>query len=195
MLPELEEELLVLEEKLEKAVDHLSAEYVTVRAGRANPKILDNIVVDYYGSPTPLKQMANITVPEARMLVINLFDKSATKEVVKAIAASDIGINPTDDGKVIRLVFPQLTEERRKELVKQVKKMSEDCQVVLRNERRDALDKAKKLKKDMNFSEDELASFEKDVQNYLDKYIDGAEDLTKAKEKEVLESGRTSAAE
>ena len=187
MLPELEEELLVLEEKLEKAVDHLSAEYVTVRAGRANPKILDNIVVDYYGSPTPLKQMANITVPEARMLVINLFGKSATKEVVKAIAASDIGINPTDDGQAIRLVFPQLTEERRKELVKQVKKMSEDCKVVLRNERRDALDKAKKLKKDMNFSEDELASFEKDVQKYLDKYIDGAEDLYKAKEKEILE--------
>lgn len=187
MLPELEEELLVLEEKLEKAVGHLSAEYVTVRAGRANPKILDNIVVDYYGSPTPLRQMANITVPEARVLVINLFDKSATKDTVKAIAASDIGINPTDDGKVIRLVFPQLTEERRKELVKQVKKMSEDCKVVLRNERRDILDKAKKMKKDVNFSEDELASFEKDVQKSLDKYIENAEELYKAKEKEILE--------
>ena len=187
MLPELEEELLVLEEKLEKAVNHLSSEYVTVRAGRANPKILDNITVDYYGSPTPLKQIANITVPEARMLVINLFDKSATKETVKAIAASEIGINPTDDGKVIRLVFPQLTEERRKELVKQVKKMSEDCKVVLRNERRDILDRAKKLKKDMNFSEDELAYFEKEVQKVLDKYIENAEVLYKAKEKEILE--------
>ena len=193
MLPELEEELLVLEEKLEKAVDHLSSEYVTVRAGRANPKILDNITVDYYGSPTPLKQIANITVPEARMLVINLFDKSATKETVKAIAASEIGINPTDDGKVIRLVFPQLTEERRKELVKQVKKMSEDCKVVLRNERRDILDRAKKLKKDMNFSEDELASFEKEVQKVLDKYIENAEVLYKAKEKEILEIRRQAA--
>ena len=106
MLPELEEELLTLEEKLEKAVNHLSGEYVTVRAGRANPRILDNITVDYYGSLTPLRQMANITVPEPRMLVINLFDRSAAKETVKAIAASDIGINPTDDGKVIRLVFP-----------------------------------------------------------------------------------------
>ena len=187
MLPELEEELLVLEEKLEKAVNHLSSEYVTVRAGRANPKILDNITVDYYGSPTPLKQIANITVPEARMLVINLFDKSATKETVKAIASSEIGINPTDDGKVIRLVFPQLTEEGRKELVKQEKRVSEDCKVVLRNERRDILDRAKKLKKDMNFSEDELASFEKEVQKVLDKYIENAEVLYKAKEKEILE--------
>ncbi len=187
MLPELEEELMNLEEGLEKAVNHLSVEYTSVRAGRANPKILDNISVDYYGSPTPLRQMANITVPEARMLVINLFDKSATKETLKAITASDIGINPTDDGKVIRLIFPQLTEERRKELVKQVKKMSEDCKVVLRNERRDSLDKAKKLKKDMNFSEDELAGFEKDVQKLLDKYIAAADEVYKDKEKEILE--------
>ena len=187
MLPELEEELMNLEESLEKAVNHLSVEYASVRAGRANPKLLHNICVDYYGSPTPLKQMANITVPEARMLVINLFDKSATKETVKAIAASDIGINPTDDGKVIRLVFPQLTEERRKDLVKQVKKMSEDCKVVLRNERRDSLDKAKKLKKDMNFSEDELAGFEKEVQKLLDKYIASADEVYKDKEKEILE--------
>ena len=187
MLPELEEELLVFEEKLEKAIGHLSGEYATLRAGRANPKVLDNITVDYYGSPTPLKQMANITVPEARMLVINLFDKSATKETIKAISASDIGINPTDDGKVLRLVFPQLTEERRKELVKQAKKMAEDCKVVLRNERRDVLDKAKKLKKDMNFSEDELASFEKDVQKLLDKYIESADGLYKDKEKDIIE--------
>ena len=187
MLPELEEELLNLEEKLEKAVSHLSGEYVTVRAGRANPRVLDNIVVDYYGSPTPLKQMANITVPEPRMLVINLFDRSAAKETVKAIAASDIGINPTDDGKVIRMVFPQLTEERRKDLVKQVKKMAEDSKVVLRNERRDALDRAKKLKKDLNFSEDELSSFEKEVQKTVDNYIATVDDIAKDKEKEILE--------
>ena len=187
MLPELEEELLNLEERLEKAVNHLAGEYVTVRAGRANPKILDNITVDYYGSMTPLKQMANITVPEPRMLVINLFDRSAAKETVKAIAASEIGINPTDDGKVIRMVFPQLTEERRKDLVKQVKKMAEDCKVVLRNERRDALDSAKKLKKDANISEDEVAGFEKEVQKYLEKYIANVDELGKSKEKEILE--------
>lgn len=187
MLPELEEEILNLEERLEKAVNHLSSEYVTVRAGRANPRILDNISVDYYGSLTPLKQMANIAVPEPRMLVINLFDRSAAKETVKAIAASDIGINPTDDGKVIRLVFPQLTEERRKDLVKQVRKMAEDCKVVLRNERRDALDRAKKLKKDANISEDEVAVFEKEVQKYIDKYIASADELSKSKEKEILE--------
>lgn len=187
MIPELDEQLMNLEESLEKAINHLSAEYLTVRAGRANAKILDNIMVDYYGSPTPIKQMANITVPEARMLVINLFDKSATKETIKAIAASDIGINPTDDGKVIRLVFPQLTEERRKDLVKQVKKMAEDAKVVLRNERRDVLDKSKKLKKDLNFSEDELAVFEKEVQKIVDKYIATADDIAKNKEKEILE--------
>lgn len=187
MIPELEEELLNLDEKLEKAVNHLTSEYMTVRAGRANPKILDNITVDYYGSQTPLRQMANITVPEPRMLVISLFDRSAAKETVKALSASDLGINPVDDGKVIRLVFPQLTEERRKDLVKQVKKMSEDCKVVLRNERRDALDRAKKAKKDLNFSEDELAGFEKEVQKELDRSIATVDELGKAKEKEILE--------
>lgn len=187
MLPELEEELFNLEERLEKAANHLSAEYVTVRAGRANPKILDNIHVEYYGALTPLKQMANISVPEPRMLVINLFDRSAAKETIKAIVASDLGINPTDDGKVIRMVFPQLTEERRRDLVKQVKKMAEDCKVVLRNERRDALDRAKKMKKDANISEDEIAGFEKEVQKYLDKYIASVDELAKSKEKEILE--------
>ena len=187
MLPELEEELLNLEEKLEKAVSHLSGEYVTVRAGRANPRVLDNIVVDYYGSPTPLKQMANITVPEPRMLVINLFDRSAAKETVKAIAASDIGINPSDDGKIIRLVFPQLTEERRKELGKQIKKTCEDTKVVLRNERRDMIEALKRLKKDNVITEDEQASIEKDVQKTLDRFIDEAEKVLKAKEAEILE--------
>lgn len=187
MLPELEEEIFNYEEKLEKAINHLSGEFLTVRAGRANPKILDNMTVDYYGSQTPLKQMANITVPEPRMLVISLFDRSAAKETVKAISASDIGINPVDDGKVIRLVFPQLTEERRRDLVKQVRKMAEDAKVVLRNERRDVLDKAKKLKKDLNFSEDELTGFEKEVQKELDKSIATVDDLGKAKEKEILE--------
>ena len=187
MLPELEEELFSLEENLEKATNHLSDEYLSVRAGRANPKILDNIVIDYYGSMTPLKTLCNITVPEPRMLIINLFDKSATKETIRAITASDIGINPTDDGKVIRLIFPQLTAERRKELDKQVKKMAEDCKIVIRNGRRDSLDKCKKLKKDMNFSEDEQASFEKEVQKLTDKYITLADEIMSKKEKEVLE--------
>lgn len=187
MLPELEEELLSLEENLDKATNHLSGQYLSVRAGRANPKILDNIMVEYYGSLTPLKTISNIAVPEARMLVINLFDKSATKETIKAIQASDIGINPTDDGKVIRLIFPQLTEERRRELDKQVKKMAEDCKVSIRNERRVALDNSKKLKKDMNFSEDEAASFEKEVQKLTDKYIELADEICAKKEKEILE--------
>lgn len=187
MIPELEEELFYIEENLDKATSHLSDEYLTVRAGRANPKILDNIMIDYYGSMTPLKTLCNISVPEPRMLVINLFDKSATKETIKAIAASDIGINPTDDGKVIRMVFPQLTEERRRELDKLVKKMAEDCKVVIRNARRDGLDKCKKLKKDMNFSEDEQAFFEKEVQKLTDKYVTIADEILSKKEKEILE--------
>ena len=186
MLPELEEELLVLEENLEKAINHLSVEYAAVRAGRANPKVLDNIFVDYYGTPTPLRQMANITVPEARMLVINLFDKSATKETVKAIAASDIGINPTDDGKVIRLVFPQLTEERRKDLCKQIKRMGEDAKVAQRNIRRDAMDGLKKIKNEKTLSEDEVASYEKDVEKMVSDSIAKIDAVVAAKDKEIM---------
>lgn len=175
------------EGKLKKAVDHFKNEMVAVRAGRANPQILNKIVIDYYGTPTPLSQMANITVPEARVLMISLWDSSKVKDVSKAIAASDIGINPSDDGKIIRLVFPQLTEERRKELTKQIKKTCEDTKVVLRNERRDVIEAVKRLKKDNVITEDEQASIEKDVQKTLDKAIEDVEKILKAKEAEILE--------
>ena len=148
---------------------------------------MHKIAVDYYGTMTPLSQMATITVPEARMLVISLYDVSMLKEVVKAINASDIGINPTDDGKTIRLVFPQLTEERRRDLTKQVKKISEETKVVLRNERRDVIDSLKKLKKDNVITEDDVAAYEKDVQKMLDKYIESVDKLLKDKETEILE--------
>lgn len=175
------------ERALGKALDHFKSEMIAVRAGRANPQILNKIVVDYYGTPTPLNQMANITVPEARVLAISLWDTGMVKTVSKAIAASDIGINPSDDGKIIRLVFPQLTEERRKELTKQIKKTCEDTKVVLRNERRDMIEALKKLKKDNLITEDEQASIEKDVQKTLDQSIEEAEKVLKAKETEILE--------
>ncbi len=175
------------ETKLNKALDHLKSELLAVRAGRANPQILNKIVVDYYGTPTPLNQMANITVPEARMLVISLWDVSMVKEVSKAIAASDIGINPTDDGKSIRLVFPQLTEERRKDLIKQIKKTVEETKVVLRNERRDMVETVKKFKKDNIVTEDEVATYEKDIQKSLDNAVLSADKLLKDKEAEILE--------
>lgn len=185
--PQVKDEFDKYELKLMKAFDHLKSEFTSIRAGRANPQILNKISVDYYGTMTPLSQMATITVPEARMLVISLYDVSMLKEVVKAINASDIGINPTDDGKTIRLVFPLLTEERRRDLTKQVKKISEDTKVVLRNERRDIIDSLKKLKKDSVITEDEVSSYEKDVQKLLDKYIESVDKLLKDKEAEILE--------
>lgn len=180
-------EIECYEESLKKAIEHLKSQFLTVRAGRANPQILNKIVVDYYGTPTHLNQMANISVPEARMLTISLWDVSMIKEVNKAIMASDIGITPTDDGKVIRLVFPQLTEERRKELVKQVKKLAEETKVVLRNERRDANEAIKKLKKDNNISEDEQQNCEKEIQKILDRSVQLVDELLKDKETEILE--------
>ena len=185
--PQVKEEFDKYENKLNKAFDHLKSEFLTIRAGRANPQVLNKITVDYYGTPTQLSQMATITVPEARMLVISLYDVSMLREVVKAINASDIGINPTDDGKTIRLVFPQLTEERRRDLTKQVKKISEETKVVLRNERRDIMDSLKKLKKDNIVTEDEVSSYEKDIQKTLDKFIECVDKLLKDKEAEILE--------
>lgn len=175
------------QDKLQKAYDHLKSEFVSIRAGRANPNILNKIVVDYYGTPTPISQMANISVPEARTMVISLWDVSAIKDVNKAIIASDIGITPSDDGKVIRLNFPQLTEERRKDLTKQIKKMAEDTKVVLRNERRDIVDIAKKLKKDSIISEDDVVTLEKEIQKTLDKMIENVDKSVKDKEAEILE--------
>ena len=185
--PQVKEEYDKYETRLGKAVEHFKSEMLAVRAGRANPQILNKIVVDYYGTPTPLNQMANIAVPEARILTIALWDVSMVKEVSKAIAASDIGSNPSDDGKIIRLVFPQLTEERRKDLTKQIKKTAEDTKVVLRNERRDVIEVMKRLKKDNIITEDEQASLEKDIQKTLDKTIEDVEKILKAKEAEILE--------
>ena len=148
---------------------------------------MNKITVDYYGQPTTIPNMANITVPEARMLVISLWDVSMVKKVVSAIQASDIGITPSDDGKVIRLVFPQLTEERRKELTKQTKKLSEDCKVTLRNERRDIMDVLKKFKKDSIVTEDEEKTYGAEVQKTLDKYIADVDSMLKSKDAEILE--------
>ena len=186
-LPEVGDAFDEYELELEDTVDHLKSELNSIRAGRANPQILNKIVVDYYGTPTPLNQMSNITVPEARLLQISVWDASMIKAVVKAISQSDIGITPSDDGKVIRLVFPQLTEERRKDLVKQVKKTGEDYKVTLRNSRRDVLDKIKNFKKDAKITEDEAATYEKEVQRILDGKVAEVDALVKAKEAEVLE--------
>ncbi|MBQ9785881.1 MAG: ribosome recycling factor [Clostridia bacterium] len=185
---ELVEELqLGYSEQLEKAYNHLLDEYQIIRAGRANPHILDRVMVDYYGALTPINQMANIQVPEARMIVISVWDSSQLKAVAKAIQMADLGVNPTDDGKVIRLVFPALTEERRRELVKQVKKLLEEAKVVMRNARRDVLDKFKALKKDSSITEDELAGLEDDVQKELDSIIAKSEKSCENKEKEIME--------
>ena len=175
-----------LETKLNKGIDSLLFEFGGMKAGRANPHILDKVVVDYYGSPTPIKAMANISVPEARILLISVWDQSALKDVEKAINAANIGINPTNDGKNIRLVFPELTQERRKDLAKQIKTVSENVKVQLRNARRDANDELKKLKKDNLVTEDEQATLEKDVDKQLADYIAKVGKLTKEKEDEVM---------
>lgn len=186
-LPEVGDAFEEYELSLMDTVEHLKSELNTIRAGRANPQILNKITVDYYGALTPLNQMANITVPEARLLQISLWDSSMIKAVVKAITASDIGITPTDDGKVIRLVFPQLTEERRRDLGKQVKKVGEDYKVTLRNARRDIMDKLKAFNKNKQITDDEVATCEKEVQKILDKNIASVDALIKEKENEILE--------
>ena len=183
----IDEKFFDYEAELDKALTHQNNEYIVIRAGRANPHILDKIFIDYYGVPTPIKQMANISVQEARILCISVWDASQIKNVSKAIAASDIGITPSDDGKVIRLVFPQLNEERRREIVKQIKKIAEDSKIAMRGARRDIMDALKSLKKDGELSEDECAGLEGDVQKLLDKYVDKVDDAFSATEKEILE--------
>lgn len=173
-------------EKMEKCLNSLKHEYSTVRAGRANPAVLDKVLVDYYGAPTPINQMAAISVAEARVLVIQPWDMSSLNLIDKAIQASEIGINPTNDGKVLRLTFPQLTEERRKELVKQIKKFAEEAKVTIRNARRDTIDKVKTMKKNGEVTEDDLANFEKDIQKLTDKYVADIDAAAAEKEKEIL---------
>ncbi len=175
-----------MKEKFTKTVHNFSTEMKSMRAGRANPHILDKIMVDYYGTPTPINNMANITVPEARLLVISVWDKSALKNVEKAILAANIGITPNNDGNVIRLIFPELTEERRKALVKELKTNAESTKVVLRNARRDAIDALKKLEKDSEITEDDLKDFTADVDKALSSEIDDVDKLTKDKEQEIL---------
>ena len=172
--------------RMEKALDHLQDEFGAVRAGRANAKVLDRISAEYYGSETPLAGVATISSPDARTLVVQPWDTSLLKEIQKAIQASDLGINPQNDGRVIRLVFPQLTEERRKELTKQVKKYAEDAKVAMRNIRRDGMDYVKKLKKSSEITEDEQKKAEKDLQDMLDKNIKKVDEATAAKEKELM---------
>lgn len=170
-----------------KSIDFVKGEFAVLKAGRANPKMLDKVTVEYYGMMTPLSQMANISVPEARMLMINLWDISAMNAVRKALQVADLGASIADDGKVIRLTFPTLTEERRRDLVKQVKKIAEDGKISLRGARRDCLDMFKTMKKDAEISEDEYNGLEKQVQKLTDEYNDQIDVITAAKEKEVME--------
>ena len=174
------------ERRMSKAVDHLADEFGAVRAGRANAKVLDRITVEYYGSETPLAGVATISSPDARTLVISPWDTKLLKDIAKAIQTSDLGINPQNDGRVIRLTFPQLTEERRKELAKQVRKYAEDAKVAMRNIRRDGMDYVKKLKKNAEITEDDQKKAEKDLQTLLDKYIKKVDDALAAKEKELM---------
>lgn len=183
---QVEEILLVLDDKLTKTLDVLKEEYAAVRAGRANPHILDKVMVDYYGAPTPIPQTSNISVQEGRCLVISPWDVSLLKGIEKALQQSNIGITPTNDGKVIRLAFPQLTEERRRELSKQIKKMGEDAKVAERNIRRDALESLKKLKTDKVLSEDEYAACEKDVEKAVADAILKIDSAVAVKDKEIM---------
>lgn len=175
------------EERMEKSISALEREYKAVRAGRANVSVLDRVTVDYYGVPTPVQQMAAVSVPEPRTLLIQPWDATTLKSIEKAILTSEIGINPQNDGKVIRLNFPPLTEERRKEIVKDVRKKAEDAKVALRNQRRDALDKLKSLKKDNKITEDDETNGEKKIQNLTDKFCKEADELSALKEKEIME--------
>lgn len=173
-------------EKMEKCLNSLERDYKAIRAGRANPAILDRVTVDYYGTPTPINQMAAISVPEPRMLMIQPWDASTLKEIEKAINTAEIGINPSNDGKAIRLVFPPLTEERRKELVKDIAKRAEEAKVAIRNVRRDAMDDLKKLKKNNEITEDDQKTGEKKLQDITDSYVKEAEEMEKKKEQEIL---------
>ena len=175
------------EVRMRKSIDAYNNELDTVRAGRANPNILSRVTVDYYGTATPINQIGTVSVPDARTIVIQPWDSSLLKGVEKAILASDIGITPANDGKVIRLVFPQLTEDRRKDLKKQVSKMGEDAKVAIRNIRRDANDKTKAMKKNSEMTEDEVKASDKSIQDLTDKYIKEIDAVTAAKTKEIME--------
>lgn len=182
----MQDKLKVYEEKMNKTLEVLQSDYATIRAGRANPHVLDKIKVDYYGTPTPLQQVGNVSVPEARMIVIQPWEKSLLKAIEKAILTSELGINPTNDGNVIRLVFPELTEERRKDLAKDVKKKGEAAKVAIRNIRRDANDAFKKMEKANEISEDDRKLGEEKIQKITDKMIDKVDAAIDVKTKEIM---------
>ncbi|MCI9234577.1 ribosome recycling factor [Anaerotruncus sp. 1XD42-93] len=183
----MKEKLQVYNEKMEKTIRILESDYASIRAGRANPAVLDKITVDYYGTPTPIQSLAAVSVSEARILVIQPWDKSTLKAIEKAIQVSDLGINPANDGMVIRIVFPPLTEERRKDICKQIRKQGEDSKVAIRSIRRDANDTFKKQKKSSEISEDEQKTLEEDMQKLTDKFCKRIDEIASKKEKEILE--------
>lgn len=182
----MDERLAVYDDKMQKSLNNLHEEFGSIRAGRANPHVLDKLTVDYYGTPTPIQSVANVSVPEARMIQIAPWEASMVKEIEKAILCSDLGLNPSNDGKIIRLVFPELTEERRKELAKDVKKKGENCKVAIRNIRRDANDSFKKLSKSEDISEDEIKALEDQIQKLTDKYISDVDKAVDKKSEEIL---------
>lgn len=180
------EQTKVFEEKMKKSVSNLNSELLTIRAGRANPHVLDKVTVEYYGAEVPINQVASVSTPEARIIAISPFDSTILKEIEKAINMSDIGINPNNDGKVIRLIFPELTEERRKELTKDVKKKGEDSKVAVRNIRRDAMDAVKEAEKANEITEDTLKNLEEEIQKLTDSNIAEIDKLVEAKSKEIM---------
>ena len=182
----MDERLKPFEEKMGKSLANLEEEFAGIRAGRANPHVLDKLRVDYYGTPSPIQSVANVSVPEPRMIQIQPWEASMVKEIEKAIMCSDLGINPTNDGKVIRLVFPELTEERRKELAKDIKKKGENAKVAVRNIRRDAIDHFKKIGKEEDLSEDEIKDLEDTIQKLTDEYVAKVDKAVDAKSKEIL---------
>lgn len=182
----MKEQLNITKEKMTKSLNSLNNEFASIRAGRANPSVLDKVNVDYYGTPTPVNQMAAISVSEARVLVIQPWDASSIKAIEKAIQASDIGITPNNDGKSLRLVFPQLTEDRRKELCKNIKKYGEECKVTIRSIRRDTMEKFKTMKKNNEITEDDLKDCEKKVQDFTDKFCIDIDKAVAEKEKEIM---------
>ena len=175
-----------LKERMEKSIGSYTEKLAEIRAGRANPAILNKVKIDYYGTPTPINQVAGISVPEARLIVIQPWDLSVLKEIEKAILASDIGLNPNNDGKVIRLAFPELNEERRKELVKEIKKIAEEAKVAIRAIRRDGIDEAKAKQKNSEITEDELKSAETEIQKITDKYVEEIDKILANKETEIM---------
>ena len=175
------------DERMQRRIDHLTDEYKSIRAGRANPAVLEKVTVDYYGVPTPINQLSSIQVTEARTLVIQPYDASSLKSIEKAIQMSDVGINPQNDGKILRLIFPPLTEDKRKEIAKDIAHIAEDSKVQVRNVRRDTIEKLKKMKKDGDLTEDDLKEGEKKVQKATDKFIKEIDSLTEKKKKEIME--------